>query len=40
MCLVYGLGGTTWLRFAGYLVVGALVYVAYGRRRFRPAGSG
>ncbi|MGW7005124.1 amino acid permease C-terminal domain-containing protein [Streptomyces sp. NPDC054933] len=38
--LVYGLGGATWLQFAGYLIAGALVYAVYGRGRSRLAGSG
>ncbi|MER5887053.1 amino acid permease [Streptomyces sp. NPDC001941] len=33
--LIWGTGWTTWLQFAAFLVVGALVYVAYGRRNSR-----
>ncbi|WP_327705375.1 amino acid permease [Streptomyces decoyicus] len=33
--LMYGTGPATWLQFAGFLVVGALVYACYGRRRSR-----
>ena len=33
--LIYGTGLATWLQFAGFLVVGALVYACYGRRRSR-----
>ena len=33
--LIYGTGPATWLQFAGFLVVGALVYTCYGRRRSR-----
>ncbi|MET9295904.1 amino acid permease [Streptomyces sp. NPDC003077] len=35
--LIYGTGLATWLEFAGFLVVGALVYALYGRRRSRLA---
>ncbi|MFI2238441.1 amino acid permease [Streptomyces chrestomyceticus] len=45
--LIYGTGPATWLQFAGFLVVGALVYTLYGRRNSRlgrggaePAGDG
>ncbi|MER5556446.1 amino acid permease [Streptomyces sp. NPDC002793] len=47
--LMYGTGWTTWLQFAVFLLVGALVYAGYGRSRSRlvnpgasqdPAGSG
>ncbi|WP_395364590.1 amino acid permease [Streptomyces sp. YH02] len=33
--LIWGTGWTTWLQFAGFLVVGTLVYAVYGRRRSR-----
>ncbi|MFF5923471.1 amino acid permease [Streptomyces flavochromogenes] len=33
--LMWGTGWTTWLQFAGFLVVGALVYAGYGRRHSR-----
>ncbi|MCD2463783.1 MULTISPECIES: amino acid permease [unclassified Streptomyces] len=33
--LMWGTGWTTWLQFAGFLVVGTLVYAGYGRRRSR-----
>ncbi|MFC9390974.1 amino acid permease [Streptomyces venezuelae] len=33
--LIWGTGWTTWLQFAGFLVVGALVYAGYGRRHSR-----
>ncbi|WP_407549316.1 amino acid permease [Streptomyces sp. Pv4-95] len=33
--LIYGTGLETWLQFAGWLVVGALVYALYGRRHSR-----
>ncbi|GCD42290.1 amino acid permease [Streptomyces paromomycinus] len=33
--LIYGTGPATWLQFAGFLVVGALVYALYGRRNSR-----
>ncbi|MEU3712975.1 amino acid permease [Streptomyces catenulae] len=38
--LIYGTGRATWLEFAGFLVVGAIVYACYGRRhsRLRDAG--
>ncbi|WP_372345341.1 amino acid permease [Streptomyces sp. KL116D] len=37
MCLylIWGTGWTTWLQFAVFLVVGALVYAFYGRRNSR-----
>lgn len=35
--LMYGTGWTTWLQFAGFLVVGALIYQFYGRGRSRLA---
>jgi APA family basic amino acid/polyamine antiporter len=35
--LIYGTGPATWLQFAAFLVVGALVYALYGRRRSRLA---
>ncbi|MEV5596696.1 amino acid permease [Streptomyces sp. NPDC052496] len=48
--LIYGTGPATWLQFAAFLVVGALVYALYGRRHSRlgqggtggtePAGDG
>ncbi|MFB7835839.1 MULTISPECIES: amino acid permease [unclassified Streptomyces] len=33
--LMWGTGWTTWLQFAGFLVVGTLVYAGYGRRHSR-----
>ncbi|WP_329284039.1 amino acid permease [Streptomyces sp. NBC_00691] len=33
--LIWGTGWTTWLQFAGFLVVGTLVYAVYGRRHSR-----
>ncbi|MFB6436180.1 amino acid permease [Streptomyces sp. NPDC056411] len=33
--LMYGTGPATWLQFAAFLVAGALVYAAYGRRHSR-----
>ncbi|MFE5737099.1 amino acid permease [Streptomyces celluloflavus] len=33
--LIYGTGPVTWLEFAGFLAVGALVYARYGRRHSR-----
>ncbi|MFD9245126.1 amino acid permease [Streptomyces sp. NPDC059556] len=33
--LMWGTGWTTWLQFAGFLVVGTLVYAVYGRRHSR-----
>ncbi|MER5962739.1 amino acid permease [Streptomyces sp. NPDC002057] len=33
--LIWGTGWTTWLQFAGFLVVGTLVYSGYGRRHSR-----
>ncbi|MFG2890770.1 amino acid permease [Streptomyces sp. NPDC048248] len=33
--LIYGTGLETWLQFAAFLVVGALVYALYGRRHSR-----
>ncbi|MEV4940305.1 amino acid permease [Streptomyces zaomyceticus] len=33
--LIWGTGWTTWLQFAGFLVVGTLVYAFYGRSRSR-----
>jgi APA family basic amino acid/polyamine antiporter len=42
--MIYGLGWTNWLRLAGWLLVGVLLYVAYGRTHSRlgtePAGPG
>ncbi|MEU8759977.1 amino acid permease [Streptomyces sp. NPDC048659] len=42
--LIWGTGWSTWVQFAVFLVVGALVYALYGRRRSRlvttPAGDG
>ncbi|MFG2113621.1 amino acid permease [Streptomyces sp. NPDC048718] len=35
--LMWGTGWQTWLQFAGFLVVGALVYAGYGRRHSRLA---
>ncbi|GAA2681290.1 amino acid permease [Streptomyces lunalinharesii] len=35
--LVYGTGPATWLQFAAFLAVGAVVYSLYGRRRSRLA---
>jgi APA family basic amino acid/polyamine antiporter len=39
MCLylIWGTGWTTWVQFAVFLVVGALVYALYGRRNSRLA---
>ncbi|MEU6061035.1 amino acid permease [Streptomyces sp. NPDC047097] len=36
--LMWGTGGRTWAQFAVFLVVGAVVYVLYGRRHSRLAG--
>ncbi|MFI7100923.1 amino acid permease [Streptomyces sp. NPDC050161] len=33
--LIYGTGPATWLQFAGFLIVGALIYAGYGRRHSR-----
>ncbi|MFE3649028.1 amino acid permease [Streptomyces sp. NPDC059152] len=33
--LVYGTGPATWLQFAGFLAIGAVVYALYGRRHSR-----
>ncbi|MER6096645.1 amino acid permease [Streptomyces sp. NPDC001728] len=33
--LIWGTGWTTWVQFAGFLVVGTLVYALYGRRHSR-----
>ncbi|MFJ9828706.1 amino acid permease [Streptomyces sp. NPDC101160] len=33
--LIWGTGWTTWLEFAAFLVIGALVYAGYGRRHSR-----
>ncbi|GGU47526.1 amino acid permease [Streptomyces albospinus] len=33
--LMYGTGPSTWMQFAGFLIVGALVYALYGRRHSR-----
>ncbi|MFH8343983.1 amino acid permease [Streptomyces sp. NPDC018045] len=38
--LIYGTGPATWLQFAGFLAVGALVYALYGRRHSRLGRSG
>ncbi|MEU7202530.1 amino acid permease [Streptomyces sp. NPDC045470] len=38
--LIYGTGPATWLQFAGFLVVGALVYALYGQRNSRLGRSG
>ncbi|OKI01232.1 amino acid permease [Streptomyces sp. CB02923] len=38
--LIYGTGPATWLQFAGFLAVGALVYSLYGRRHSRLARGG
>ncbi|MGW5863494.1 amino acid permease [Streptomyces sp. NPDC055239] len=35
--LIWGTGWTTWVQFAAFLVVGALVYALYGRRHSRLA---
>ncbi|WP_336320465.1 amino acid permease [Streptomyces lavendofoliae] len=42
MCLylIWGTGWTTWVQFAVFLVVGALVYALYGRRNSRLATAG
>jgi len=37
--LMYGTGWTTWVQFAVFLAVGALVYTVYGRSRSRLASS-
>ncbi|MFJ8824152.1 amino acid permease [Streptomyces sp. NPDC102467] len=41
MCLylIWGTGWTTWVQFAAFLVVGALVYAFYGRRHSRLGGA-
>ncbi|MFC6067207.1 amino acid permease [Streptomyces ochraceiscleroticus] len=38
--LIYGTGPATWLQFAAFLVVGALVYAVYGRRHSRLGDAG
>lgn len=38
--LMYGLPLVTWIQFAVFVAVGAVVYTCYGRRRSRLAGSG
>ncbi|MET8471265.1 amino acid permease [Streptomyces sp. NPDC006422] len=38
--LIWGTGWTTWVQFAVFLVVGALVYALYGRRNSRLGGDG
>ncbi|MFK0295288.1 amino acid permease [Streptomyces sp. NPDC090442] len=38
--LIYGTGPATWLQFAGFLALGALVYALYGRRHSRLARGG
>ncbi|MFI0235177.1 amino acid permease [Streptomyces sp. NPDC016845] len=42
MCLylIWGTGWTTWVQFAVFLVVGALVYAFYGRRHSRLGATG
>ncbi|WP_424211309.1 amino acid permease [Streptomyces sp. BI20] len=37
--LIYGTGWTTWLQFAGFLAVGAVLYEVYGRRHSRLGAS-
>lgn len=32
LAMIYGLGWTNWLRLAGWLAIGLVLYVAYGRR--------
>ncbi|MEU6119957.1 amino acid permease [Streptomyces sp. NPDC047117] len=38
--LIYGTGPATWLQFAVFLVVGAVVYAVYGRRHSRLGDAG
>ncbi|MCX4819938.1 amino acid permease [Streptomyces sp. NBC_01142] len=38
--LIWGTGWTTWVQFAVFLLVGAVVYALYGRRHSRLAGTG
>ncbi|MEU0148109.1 amino acid permease [Streptomyces sp. NPDC006288] len=38
--LMYGTGWTTWVQFAAFVAVGALVYAGYGRRRSRLVSPG
>jgi APA family basic amino acid/polyamine antiporter len=33
--MVYGLGWTNWLRLAGWLAIGLVLYATYGRRHSR-----
>jgi APA family basic amino acid/polyamine antiporter len=33
--MIYGLGWTNWLRLIAWLVVGLVIYGAYGRRHSR-----